>query len=79
MTCRECSDKPHARGLCRSHYSAWYRKHRDEVRRESDTSRHYRKWKFTAEHWWSWWEKRTPDLHTLERRASINALRRGLR
>lgn len=34
-----------------------------------------RRWKFTADHWWKWQEKRKPDAKTLERRSDIEAFR----
>lgn len=78
MICSKCTRKMHARGLCASHYTAWYREHVEEVKRERERPHHVRKWKFTAEHWWKWWDKRTPDVHTLERRAQIQSMRRTL-
>ena len=71
--CVQCGGKHHARGMCFHHYSQWYHANRDEAKRIIVPKQ--RCWKFTPETWWSWWEDRMPDRHTLERRASIQSMR----
>ena len=80
MICRKCPKKAHARGMCRGHYMEWYRENGEIASRSPESERYQPKryWKFTAEHWWKWWEKRTPNAKTLERRSDIEALRRAL-
>lgn len=75
MICRKCPKKAHARGMCRSHYMEWYRGHGEIARREGERYQPKRYWKFSARHWWSWWEKRTPDVRTLELRSGIESMR----
>jgi hypothetical protein len=78
VTCLECSSEViHARDLCRRHYSAWYRKHRDEAKRQVFVPNKHA-WKFTPEHWWKWWQKRTPDERTLRLREGISQFRSAL-
>lgn len=76
MICSECTRKAHARGLCSSHYTAWYRKHGQEAKKLRAPAQ--RKWKFKPKHWFSWLEARTPDIRTLELREGIQTLRHTL-
>lgn len=77
MTCSQCQDVVKARGLCARHYMAWYRVHHEEVRRNGTPPR-ASYWRFTAKHWWSWWEKRAIDARTRELRAGIQEFRASL-
>lgn len=76
MICSKCDRKMHARGLCASHYTAWYREHAKECKREKPY--HVRKWKFTPAHWWKWWEARTPSQRDIERATHIEQMRQSL-